>query len=73
VLGQAVVVVVHAPGQDASVSEKLMAECQRQLPAFMVPARIVAKMEALPRNPNGKIDRKLLACELAELFEEIKS
>ncbi len=73
VLGQAVVLVIHAPGQNESVSEKLMAACKRQLPAFMVPARIVAKDEALPRNPNGKIDRTLLAGELAELFLEIPS
>lgn len=70
VLGQAVVLVIYAPEQDEATSEKLMAECKRQLPAFMVPLRIVTKMEALPRNPNGKIDRKLLACELAELFLE---
>jgi acyl-coenzyme A synthetase/AMP-(fatty) acid ligase len=26
----------------------------------MVPAQIVLRTEALPRNPNGKIDRNLL-------------
>ncbi|MCX7193027.1 MAG: acyl-CoA ligase (AMP-forming), exosortase A system-associated [Proteobacteria bacterium] len=72
VLGQAVVLVIYAPGQDEAVSEKLMAGCKQKLPVFMVPVRIVARMDALPRNPNGKIDRKLLACELAELFEETK-
>ncbi|MEN6585601.1 MAG: acyl-CoA ligase (AMP-forming), exosortase A system-associated [Sulfuricella sp.] len=70
VLGQAVVLVIYSLGKDGSVSEKLMAECQRQLPAFMVPARIVDRDEPLPRNPNGKIDRKKLAGELAEMFEE---
>ena len=71
VLGQAVVLVVHAPGQDDGVSEKLMAECKRQLPAFMVPAHIVNRNEPLPRNPNGKIDRTQLAGELAELFKDM--
>ncbi len=70
VLGQAVALVVYMPEKDKSMSEKLMAECKRQLPAFMVPAQIVSRDEALPRNPNGKIDRKKLAGELAEMFEE---
>ena len=69
-LGQAVVLVIYTFGKVESVSEKLMAECKRQLPAFMVPARIVSRDEPLPRNPNGKIDRKKLATELAEMFEE---
>jgi acyl-CoA synthetase (AMP-forming)/AMP-acid ligase II len=35
------------------------------LPRFMVPARIVLRA-GLPRSPNGKIDRKRLAQQLAE-------
>jgi acyl-CoA synthetase (AMP-forming)/AMP-acid ligase II len=35
----------------------------------MVPARIIARPGTLPRNPNGKIDRKLLAQEFAGMFE----
>ena len=70
VLGQAVVLVIYRADLDESASKKLMEECKRQLPAFMVPAQIVCQDEPLPRNPNGKIDRKKLAMELAELFEE---
>ncbi|MGC2456583.1 MAG: acyl-CoA ligase (AMP-forming), exosortase A system-associated [Gallionellaceae bacterium] len=70
VLGQAVVLVIYMDDKDESASEKIMAECKRQLPAFMVPAQIVRRDEPLPRNPNGKIDRKKLAGELAEMFEE---
>lgn len=70
VLGQAVVLVIYMSDKDESASEKLIAECKRQLPAFMVPAQIVSRDEPLPRNPNGKIDRKKLAGELAEMFEE---
>jgi acyl-CoA ligase (AMP-forming) (exosortase A-associated) len=70
VLGQAVALVTYAPGNDEAVSAKLLEACKRQLPGFMVPARIVARREPLPRNPNGKIDRKRLAGELEELFKE---
>jgi acyl-coenzyme A synthetase/AMP-(fatty) acid ligase len=70
VLGQAVVLVIYMSVKNESASEKLMTECKRQLPAFMVPAQIVSRDEPLPRNPNGKIDRKKLATELAEIFEE---
>ena len=70
VLGQAVVLVIYMADKNESASEKLLAECKRQLPAFMVPAQIICRDEPLPRNPNGKIDRKKLSVELAELFEE---
>lgn len=73
VLGQAVVLVIYAPAQDETIGEKLISECRFKLPAFMVPLHVVVRAEVLPRNPNGKIDRKQLAVELAELFEEIVS
>ncbi len=71
VLGQAVVLVVYAPAQNESLGDQLMSECKRQLPAFMVPTRIICQEAALPRNPNGKIDRTQLAAEWAELFKEL--
>ncbi|MFM8330365.1 MAG: acyl-CoA ligase (AMP-forming), exosortase A system-associated [Candidatus Methylumidiphilus sp.] len=69
VLGQAVVLVTYAPQRDAAAEQRILDECKRQLPAFMVPTQIVAHAEPLPRNPNGKIDRKRLAGDLADLFE----
>jgi len=69
VLGHAIVVVRTHTGDDDVNDEHVLAECKRQLPAFMVPARI-ERRDALPRNPNGKIDRKKLAQELFGLFQE---
>ena len=36
-------------------------ECKTRMPAYMVPAGIEVVAGPLPRNPNGKIDRKLLS------------
>ncbi|MYN25128.1 acyl-CoA ligase (AMP-forming), exosortase A system-associated [Duganella levis] len=60
-LGQAIALV--AVGDELN-SPALLAACKRCLPAYMVPARIDMRSEPLPRNPNGKIDRRLLAQEL---------
>jgi acyl-CoA ligase (AMP-forming) (exosortase A-associated) len=41
----------------------LKSECRVRMPAYMVPAVIEVVAGPLPRNPNGKIDRKLLSTE----------
>lgn len=69
VLGQAIVVVATARDGARLDAEQLLARCRQQLPAFMVPARIAVREGNLPRNPNGKIDRKLMAQEMQGLFE----
>jgi len=69
VLGQAIVVVATPRDGAGLEAEELLAQCRQRLPAFMVPARVMVRGGALPRNPNGKIDRKLLAQEFAGLFE----
>ena len=69
ILGQAIVVV--ATGRDGAAldADALLAQCRERLPGYMVPARVVARTGNLPRNPNGKIDRKLLAQDFTGLFE----
>ncbi len=67
-LGQAIVLVaVPAPGADPS-DDRVLSFCREQLPNFMVPSRIVWR-DKLPRNPNGKIDRKSLTAGLDSMFE----
>jgi acyl-CoA ligase (AMP-forming) (exosortase A-associated) len=68
VLGQAIVLLV-TPREDRELDhDALMAACKLHLPAFMLPSRIESREGSLPRNPNGKIDRKLLAQELQNTF-----
>jgi len=68
-LGQAIVAVIK-PLRDTIDESALIAHCKLHLPNFMVPLRIVARSSDLPRNPNGKIDRKALVEELRALFPE---
>jgi acyl-CoA ligase (AMP-forming) (exosortase A-associated) len=69
-LGDAIVVVATPPeGATALDLPALQAECKSRFPAYMVPSHIEPRPGPLPRNPNGKIDRKLLSGEFAHLFE----
>ncbi|MDR2261122.1 MAG: acyl-CoA ligase (AMP-forming), exosortase A system-associated [Azoarcus sp.] len=69
-LGQSIVAIVTpAPGNTldhATLARTLAAECRLRMPTYMVPSRIDIRGEPLPRNPNGKIDRKTLASDLCE-------
>ena len=68
-LGQGIVAVV-TPKDGAAIDEaRLIVACRERLPAFMVPAKIDIRDEPLPRNPNGKIDRKRLSSEFADIFD----
>ena len=69
VLGQAIVVVATARDGVRLDTQELLAQCRQQLPAFMVPAHVTVREGSLPRNPNGKIDRKLMAQEMQDLFD----
>ncbi len=65
-LGQAIQVIATPPAGDTLDTDALLAECKRRMPAYMVPAHIDVRPGPLPRNPNGKIDRKTLATEWIE-------
>jgi acyl-CoA ligase (AMP-forming) (exosortase A-associated) len=68
-LGQAVMVVA-TPVDGAPVDiAALGAAARARLPAYMVPARIEVRAGPLPRNANGKIDRKAIAQEFERAFE----
>ena len=61
-LGQAIQVIATAPDGTAALDiAGLLADCKQRMPAYMVPAGFHPMAGPLPRNPNGKIDRKLLS------------
>lgn len=67
VLGHAIQIIATPVDTTRDIDLKsLMAECRARMPAYMVPAHIDVRPGPLPRNPNGKIDRKLLASEWVE-------
>lgn len=66
-LGQAIVLAVSV-SEDIE-AKTLLTYCQRELPSFMQPKQIFFAT-ALPRNQNGKIDRKQLSEAYINTFEE---
>ncbi len=67
-LGQAIVLVARAPDDGELETDSLLAEYRRLLPGYMVPLDIVWR-DDLPRNANGKIDRKQLGGEFENHFQ----
>ena len=66
-LGHAIHVIATPAGETRAIDvNALMVECRSRMPAYMVPTGIEVAEGSLPRNPNGKIDRKLLAAEWLE-------
>jgi len=69
-LGQAIVVIALPREGVPLTASDLLAACKPHLPAYMLPQKIVIADAALPRNPNGKIDRKLLSTQYENVFME---
>ena len=69
VLGQAIIVIgMTSEGESVTDAAVVKRACQKALPAWMQPAVIELRESALPRNPNGKIDRKKLSTEFVNPF-----
>ena len=68
VLGHAIALLVTPPPGVEVRRDSVLAACRARLPSYMVPLWVDIRDDALPRNPNGKIDRPLLARELARAY-----
>ena len=69
-LGQAILLV--ATVTDNLTPQAILKHSKKELPNFMVPHEIIL-LDEMPHNQNGKIDRKLLAAEYGDLFQEMKA
>jgi acyl-CoA ligase (AMP-forming) (exosortase A-associated) len=67
-LGQAVLVIATPRKGITLNADMLLATCKKHLPAFMLPSYIDIREHDLPKNPNGKIDRKSLFLEMQHFF-----
>jgi acyl-CoA ligase (AMP-forming) (exosortase A-associated) len=68
VLGQAIVVVVAVRDGRVLDEARLLAALKPHLPNYMLPHKIILADASLPRNANGKIDRKLLSTQYLTSF-----
>ncbi|NSL55289.1 acyl-CoA ligase (AMP-forming), exosortase A system-associated [Uliginosibacterium aquaticum] len=64
----AAIVLIATPSHADLDSTALLAALKVRLPAYQLPAYIALRHEPLPRNANGKIDRKALATTFLDLF-----
>ncbi|MFK8050863.1 MAG: acyl-CoA ligase (AMP-forming), exosortase A system-associated [Halioglobus sp.] len=74
-LGQAILVVAvvsENKEDNEDRGEQILAHCRKELPNFMVPQSLLLR-ESLPRNQNGKIDRRALSVEFENIFQEDKT
>lgn len=60
-LGHAIQIIATPPASGTLDINALLLECKARMPAYMVPSGIDVREGPLPRNPNGKIDRKSLS------------
>jgi len=67
-IGYGIVVLIQAD-PDQIDADAILAHCRLHLPLFMLPGHVEIAAE-LPRNPNGKIDRKALSTRFAHVFTE---
>lgn len=66
-LDQAIMVLVACQGDVQIDAQAWLLQLKRTLPSFMVP-KVFIQVATMPKNANGKIDRKLLAGQYQDYF-----
>lgn len=69
-LGQAIVLLAFPRAGASFTDAELLAAVKPHLPAYMLPQKVIVSATPLPRNPNGKIDRKALSTQYENIFAE---
>lgn len=69
-LGQAIVLLLVLKDNIELDEKAVLAKCKKAMPNFMHPKHVEFR-QALPRNPNGKVDRSLLSKELKEKYQNV--
>ena len=67
-LGQAIIVVATAARPGQLDKESILQKCRQEMPTYMTPLLIIER-QYIPRTPNGKMDRKQLPEEIANIFQ----
>ena len=68
-IGQAVIVIATSHTKQENIAQLALAELKKQLPPYMIPQQIIIRDE-IPRNANGKFDRKQLYLEVENTFQQ---
>jgi acyl-coenzyme A synthetase/AMP-(fatty) acid ligase len=68
-LGQVIVLVAKSKFKDENPSDRLLEDLRGKLPNYMVPQAVHWK-STLPRNANGKLDRKKMVIECQKILQE---
>jgi acyl-CoA ligase (AMP-forming) (exosortase A-associated) len=66
-LGQAILLIIKPSSETQFDETQLIQYCKKHLPNYMQP-HSVKLVDSLPRNPNGKINRKLLSTQYQSLL-----
>ena len=66
--GEAIIISLFAHPHMQTTAQALIKLCREKLPTYMVPLHVSFHDSPLPRNPNGKIDRKQLKQQFSEFF-----
>ena len=70
-LGEVVIAIVTSRDSSPVNLQLLQSRCKERLPAYMLPAKIELRAGSLPRNANGKIDRKSISTDFQRALESV--
>ncbi len=67
-IGQAIIVAATSQSSNENLEQDIIGALKKQLPPYMIPHKVFIRTD-LPRNANGKFDRKKLFLEYENIFQ----